>query len=306
MTAAVRGAVGLWRASDWRHTRTRCAGCSLRLVQPNIPQAEKYVRALMPRNWQRLMDSQSSRRRRIRSPTHIVWPEAATGFPAGPLSRRRWIRSRMLTARGQSLITGSDRIAAPATDASPPTTAFICSGQAARCRSVYDKFHLVPFGEYLPFAGLLNRIGITKLTVGVGLRRRRSSACACDAGVAPPVTPLICYEVIFPARCDRSQRAAARLVRQYHRRFLVRALGRAAPASADRAGARHRRRLADRARRQYRHQRDDRSLGTGARAAWRLTKWAWWMRLARKRLRRTLYARFGDLYFPDIFGYRDR
>ena len=67
----------------------------------------------------------------------------------------------------------------------------------ARSPLVYDKFHLVPFGEYLPFARLLNRIGITKLTVGAGFSAGRSSACFWLPG-APPVTPLICYEVIFP------------------------------------------------------------------------------------------------------------
>jgi apolipoprotein N-acyltransferase len=64
--------------------------------------------------------------------------------------------------------------------------------------SVYDKVHLVPFGEYLPFQDLLERLGLmqlTKIRGGFipGDRRR-----ALSIPRAPKVLPLICYEAIFP------------------------------------------------------------------------------------------------------------
>jgi apolipoprotein N-acyltransferase len=62
---------------------------------------------------------------------------------------------------------------------------------------VYDKFHLVPFGEYVPFAGLLRHIGISQLTVGEGFRAGDHPHLVKVPG-APPMSPLICYEVIFP------------------------------------------------------------------------------------------------------------
>jgi len=62
---------------------------------------------------------------------------------------------------------------------------------------VYDKFHLVPFGEYVPFARVLNSIGITQLTVGEGFSSGDGPHVMAIAG-APAMTPLICYEVIFP------------------------------------------------------------------------------------------------------------
>jgi apolipoprotein N-acyltransferase len=175
-------------------------GVTIRLVQPDIPQAEKYVRSLLLRNWQRLLalsvqpppDHRPDHRK---VPTHIIWPEAATGFPVArsPGALEQIAR---LTARGQTLITGSDRVLRDDKGLIAYNSLYLFGpGRAAPL--IYDKFHLVPFGEYVPFATILNRIGINQFTVGSGFSAG-DHPHVLDAGIAPPVTPLICYEVIFP------------------------------------------------------------------------------------------------------------
>ena len=66
-------------------------------------------------------------------------------------------------------------------------------------QTVYDKFHLVPFGEYMPWGDALARIGITAFAA--------QSGNGYSAGAGPRVLslpglpgfqPLICYEAIFP------------------------------------------------------------------------------------------------------------
>src|SRR4029079_3210505 len=64
--------------------------------------------------------------------------------------------------------------------------------------SAYDKVDLVPFGEFLPFQDFLESLGLSQLTelpggFSAGTRRRTLNLAA-----APPVGPLICYEIIFP------------------------------------------------------------------------------------------------------------
>ena len=166
-------------------------GVSLRLVQPDIPQAEKYVQDLMPRNWQRLMDLSA----RPGKPSIIIWPEAATGYAIA-----RWPGGLddigLFTARGQTVITGSDRVERGPTRLIAFNSLYLFGPHGA-LPTVTDKFHLVPFGEYVPFAQVLNRIGITQLTVGEGFHAGDHPHVMQVDG-APAMTPLICYEVIFP------------------------------------------------------------------------------------------------------------
>lgn len=187
---------GLWSYGVYRLASTPVGDVPdvrLRLVQPNIPQAEKYLRPLMARNWQRLMElSIGDAQQKL--PTHIIWPEAATGFPVAR-SPEALDQIAQLTARGQTLMTGSDRVLRDATGISAYNSLYLFRPGGAPL--VYDKFHLVPFGEYVPFAKILNRIGITQLTVGSGFLAG-DHPHVLAAPPAPPLTPLICYEVIFP------------------------------------------------------------------------------------------------------------
>ncbi|MBA2587075.1 MAG: apolipoprotein N-acyltransferase [Alphaproteobacteria bacterium] len=166
-------------------------GVSIRLVQPNIPQAEKYVRRLMLRNWQRLLTLSTQPGR----PSHIVWPEAATGI-AVARAPAALDQIGLFTARGQTLITGSDRFVRDARGLTAYNSLYLFA-PGGGLPQTYDKFHLVPFGEYLPLAGLLGSIGLSQLTVGPGFSSG-DHPHVLDAAPAPPVTPLICYEVIFP------------------------------------------------------------------------------------------------------------
>ncbi len=71
------------------------------------------------------------------------------------------------------------------------------SGQA-RLAQIYDKHHLVPFGEYIPLWGLVRQLGITPLQeIGAGFNEGQAPERLVIPG-APPALVLICYEAIFP------------------------------------------------------------------------------------------------------------
>jgi apolipoprotein N-acyltransferase len=62
--------------------------------------------------------------------------------------------------------------------------------------AVYDKHHLVPFGEYIPLAGWLARLPLETLTQA-GFSAGPGPRLLAAPGI-PPFLPLICYEAIFP------------------------------------------------------------------------------------------------------------
>jgi apolipoprotein N-acyltransferase len=182
--------------------RSDVPGVRLRLVQPDIPQAEKYKPRFVVRNWQRLVDLSAA----PGDPNVIIWPEAAPPFLLAQVPQALAAIAR-LTGRDKTLITGAERMTGP-----PGHHRFYNSlymfGPGGVLEHVYDKFHLVPFGEYVPFAALLNRIGITKLTLGQAGFSAGDGPHVYDLPNAPKVTPLICYEVIFPGAVTGAERPA--------------------------------------------------------------------------------------------------
>jgi len=198
--------VAMWAGGEMRlstATDATVAGVRLRLVQPSTPQPEKYAPENRLRNWRRLIDLSSLPT--PRQPTHIIWPEAAPPFV---LARSPEALNEIATLTGDNgvLLTGEVRI-----DAGGPRTrfynAFAMFGHHGQLLATSDKFHLVPFGEYLPFENVLRSIGLTEIAADTGFSSGEGPKTFSVPG-APPVGPLICYEVIFPQAVTGEPRPA--------------------------------------------------------------------------------------------------
>ena len=76
-------------------------------------------------------------------------------------------------------------------------SAVLIDGQGA-VGAIYDKHHLVPFGEYMPLAGVMARLGITGFVTdgGQGFSAGPGARLMPIAGVGQAL-PLICYEAVF-------------------------------------------------------------------------------------------------------------
>ena len=110
---------------------------------------------------------------------------------------------------GALLITGSVR-GEPGPDGPPDRLQLFYNSlyvvnSDGRIVGTYDKFHLVPFGEYLPFHTWLERIGLHKLAKLQGSFDIGPGPVTLPLPGAPSVSPLICYEIIFPGAVVSAQ-----------------------------------------------------------------------------------------------------
>ena len=72
-------------------------------------------------------------------------------------------------------------------------------GEGGRLLAAYDKVHLVPFGEYLPFQSALEALGLQQLArLRGGFATGVTPRPLLHLPGLPALAPLICYEVIFP------------------------------------------------------------------------------------------------------------
>ncbi len=164
-------------------------GVGLRLVQANIPQREKWDRRLIRRNIDlHLSLSIADRPDWI---THVVWPETAATVDLTSSAEARRAVARIVPRDGL-LLTGTLRRArAP----NRVWNSMVAVDGFGNITAVFDKFHLVPFGEYMPLRGILP---FDKVTPGTLDFSSGPGPQTLDLKGLPPVSPLICYEAVFP------------------------------------------------------------------------------------------------------------
>lgn len=167
----------------------------LRIVQPAIDQRLKWRSDLRDSHFRTYLSL-------TRSPgfehiTHVIWPETALPFYLNRDPARLGSIGRVAVPPGGRVLTGAPRASGTALDGSDReawNSLFVIDGEG-QIESVYDKAHLVPFGEYMP---LKEWIPLAKMTHGGGAFSPGPGPVSLKAGSAPPMSVLICYEIIFP------------------------------------------------------------------------------------------------------------
>ncbi len=168
-------------------------GVHLRIVQPNIDQRIKWqsdLRAKHVADQMALTEGAGDK-----TVTHVIWSETAVPFLL-PDMVQVLEAIRGIVPPGGLLLTGAPRRAEVDGEVRLWNSLFAIDeeGQVA---AVYDKRHLVPFGEYVPLRSILP---LDKLTQGGGDFTPGEGPRSLSLPGLPDVSVLICYEVIFPGR----------------------------------------------------------------------------------------------------------
>lgn len=168
-------------------------GILLRIVQPNIAQSLKWeadLRAKHVAEQMALSDGPGSQ-----GVTDVIWSETAIPFLL-PDSTQILEAVARIVPKGGLLLAGAPRRAQLGGKTRLWNSLFAINDQG-RVVAVYDKRHLVPFGEYMPLRSILR---LAKLTVGGGDFSSGEGGRTLRLPGLPDVSVLICYEAIFPGR----------------------------------------------------------------------------------------------------------
>ncbi len=165
----------------------------IRLVQPNATQRLKWDPEMARVFYDRqIRFSAEGRAANLPRPDLVIWPETAVPIlleDAGPML------AQIGAAVGAPVLLGIQRF-----EGMRLMNSALVIGPDGAQRGLYDKHHLVPFGEYVPFGDLMAKFGIYGFAASEGQ--------GYSAGPGPLLLdlgpkigralPLICYEAVFP------------------------------------------------------------------------------------------------------------
>lgn len=164
---------------------------TIRLIQPNAAQRDKWDPAQIPVFFNRQLSlSAAPPENGGAAPDLVIWSETAIPWA---LDLAGAALTEISAASRAPVVLGVQR---------RESTRFYNSlavlGQGGAVEQIYDKHHLVPFGEYMPFGDTLAQFGIHGLAAREGNGYSAGpGAQLLDFGALGTALPLICYEAVF-------------------------------------------------------------------------------------------------------------
>jgi len=188
---------------NWRLAATKLVeqqDVKIRLVQPAIAQSEKWRPGSRQFIVNRLISLSETKtgpdNNGLNGVTYLIWPEAALPFFIADYPETL-VRIAKMLPPGTILLTGAPRRGFSAGNESADYNSILAINSNGEVVSSYDKTHLVPFGEYLPFKSLFEKFGLRQFVPGLegwaAGERRDILRPEGKAGFLP----LICYEAVF-------------------------------------------------------------------------------------------------------------
>ncbi|WP_340148761.1 apolipoprotein N-acyltransferase [uncultured Sneathiella sp.] len=169
----------------------------IRLVQPNIQQVDKWKPDLLLAHLQKLVAL--SLIEEGEKPRYLIWPETAVPYylTTAPALQKELAR---IVPPGGALITGAPR-------RDPEKSRYWNSlqvlGDQGNILDIYDKQHLVPYGEYMPLRSVMVATGLTGIIPALDKMSDfatpdKSARKVVSVPGLPPARVMICYEIAFP------------------------------------------------------------------------------------------------------------
>ena len=180
----------------WRIHQERPGG-SLRasIIQGNIEQAKKWAPAYQEEVagiYRELSVAAAAS-----SPSLIIWPETAVPFYFGYDAARSDDLVAFQRRLNSYLLFGSVMVKRPPSPGNPAllTNSAVLLDREGNVSYIYDKIHLVPFGEYVPLRSIL--FFVDKLVAGIGDYEPGDKVIKANTAFGSFAT-FVCYEIIFP------------------------------------------------------------------------------------------------------------
>jgi len=184
----------LWVGGTWRIPDAQAkqeTNIRVRLIQPNAPQHQKWDPEWIGVFFRRALELTASPMKE--AVDLVIWPETAVPFALQNDTDDLKILSDSAGPNAH-IIAGIRRF-----EENNLYNSMVHLDQKGGLVSIYDKSHLVPFGEYIPFSEYLSGLGLRGMAANLQGFSSGAGPEVISAYGLPSYLAMICYEAIFPS-----------------------------------------------------------------------------------------------------------